>query len=86
MPCYRPNCSGRGQEDFCTLSDLSVVFGRCLVLLHATADLDLRRPLHARDGGRKLRRIVGSFGVVGGLVTIAAMYGAAVYWDRRRRP
>jgi hypothetical protein len=29
-------------------------------------------------------RIVGSFGVVGGLVTIAAMYVAALYWEQRR--
>jgi hypothetical protein len=29
-------------------------------------------------------RIVGNFGVVGGLLTIAAMYGAAVYWERRQ--
>jgi hypothetical protein len=28
-------------------------------------------------------RIAGNFGVVGGLLTIAAMYGAAVYWKRR---
>jgi hypothetical protein len=31
------------------------------------------------------KQIVGNFGIVGGLVTIAAMYGAAVYWERRRR-
>ncbi|MGJ4954631.1 hypothetical protein ACQR1H_03230 [Bradyrhizobium sp. HKCCYLRH2015] len=29
-------------------------------------------------------QIVGHFGVIGGLVTIAAMYGAAVYSERRR--
>jgi hypothetical protein len=29
-------------------------------------------------------QIVGSFGVVGGLATIAAMYGAARYFERRR--
>jgi hypothetical protein len=31
------------------------------------------------------KQIVGNFGVVGGLVTIAAMYGSAVYWERRHR-
>ncbi len=30
-------------------------------------------------------QIVGRFGVAGGLVTIAAMWGAAVHWERRRR-
>ena len=29
-------------------------------------------------------RIVGNFGVVGALLTIAAMYGAAVYWEGRQ--
>lgn len=29
-------------------------------------------------------QIVGNFGWFGGLVTIAAMYGAAVYWERRQ--
>jgi hypothetical protein len=29
-------------------------------------------------------QIVGVFGVVGGLVTIAAMYGAARYFERER--
>jgi hypothetical protein len=29
-------------------------------------------------------QIVGTFGVVGGLATIAAMYGAARYFERRR--
>jgi hypothetical protein len=29
-------------------------------------------------------RIVGNFGWFGGLVAIAAMYGAAVYWERRQ--
>ena len=29
-------------------------------------------------------QIVGSFGVVGGLLTIAAMYGTARYFERRR--
>lgn len=29
--------------------------------------------------------IVGSFGVAGGLATIAAMYVATVYWERHRR-
>jgi hypothetical protein len=28
-------------------------------------------------------QIVGTFGVIGGLVTIAAMYGAACYSERR---
>jgi len=29
-------------------------------------------------------QIVGHFGVIGGLATIAAMYGTALYWERRR--
>jgi hypothetical protein len=29
-------------------------------------------------------KIVGTFGVFGGLVTIAAMYGAARYFERER--
>jgi hypothetical protein len=31
------------------------------------------------------KQIVGNFGVLGGLATIAAMYGAARYYERRRR-
>ena len=30
-------------------------------------------------------QIVGNFGVIGGLVTIAAMYGAARWYDHRER-
>jgi hypothetical protein len=31
------------------------------------------------------KEIVGTFGAAGGLVTIAAMYGAAVLYERRKR-
>lgn len=31
------------------------------------------------------KHIVKDVGIIAGLLTIAAMYGAAVYWERRRR-
>jgi hypothetical protein len=62
------------------------MFGFGLALPHATADLDLHRPLHARDGRREFCRASDrwQFRLVGGLLTIAAMYSAAVYWERRQ--